>query len=298
MLDRLTSMSVFICAAEQRSFAVTANLFGISPTMVGKHIRSLEERIGAKLLNRTTRQQSLTEVGQIYYERCKRILADAEAADACAADLRVLPRGRLKIHSPVSFGTQRLAPALVRYLQRHPQVDVELTLADRAVDLVEEGYEAAIRIGNLPDSGLIARELRPYTMWLCAAPSYLATTGVPHTAEELANHNCLGFAYWRRRDVWRLRKAEQTESVRVKGQLLANNGQALRMAALEGLGIILQPEVLVREDVTSGRLIRLLTDYEPPPRPMSLVYVADRRPTPKLKSFIEFIVETFGLNSR
>ena len=176
MLDRFTSMSIFICAADKRSFTAAAEMFGISATMVGKHVRFLEERVGAKLLNRTTRQQSLTEVGRIYYERCKRLLADAEAADACANEMRAAPRGLLKIHAPVSFGSQRLSPALTHYLHRYPEVDVDLTLADRAVDMVEEGYEAAIRIGPLADSGLIARALKPYTMWLCAAPAYLSTS--------------------------------------------------------------------------------------------------------------------------
>jgi DNA-binding transcriptional LysR family regulator len=294
MLDRLTSMSVFICAADKRSFTAAAEVFGISVTMVGKHVRFLEERVGAKLLNRTTRRQSLTEIGRIYHERCKQLLADADAADACVDEMRASPRGLLKVHAPVSFGSQRLAPALASYLRRHPQVEVDLALHDRTVDLVEEGYEAAIRIGPLADSSLIARALKPYRMWLCAAPGYLSETGAPKTPQDLARHNCLGFAYWQKKNIWRLRKSERTENVQVKGRLTVNNGQALRTAAIEGLGIIMQPEVLVGDDVAAGRLVRLLPDYELPSRPMHLVYLADRRPTPKLRSFIDFIVESFG----
>jgi DNA-binding transcriptional LysR family regulator len=261
--------------------------------MVGKHVRFLEERVGAKLLNRTTRQQSLTELGRIYYERCKQLLADAGAADSCAHEMRASSCGLLKIHAPVSFGSQRLAPALASYLRRYPEVGVDLTLADRVVDLVEEGYEAAIRIGPLADSGLIARALKEYSMWLCAAPAYLGA-GTPQTAQDLASHNCLGFAYWQKKNVWRLRKSERIENVQVRGRLTVNNGQALRTAAIEGLGIIMQPEVLVGDDVATGRLVRILPDYELPSRPMHIVYLADRRPTPKLRSFIDFIVESFG----
>jgi DNA-binding transcriptional LysR family regulator len=294
MPDRLTSMAVFVCAADKRSFTAAAETFGISATMVGKHVRWLEERVGAKLLNRTTRRQSLTEIGRIYHQRCKLLLADAEAADACADEMRTSPRGLLKIHAPVSFGSQRLAPALAAYLRIYPQVEVDLALNDRDADLVEEGYEAAIRIDALPDSGLVARALQPYRMWLCAAPAYLAEAGTPRTAQELAQHNCLGFAYWRKKNVWRLRKSERTEAVEVSGRLTVNNGQALRTAAIAGLGIIMQPEVLVGDDVASGRLVRLLAEYELPSRPMHIVYVADRRPTPKLRSFIDFVVERFG----
>jgi DNA-binding transcriptional LysR family regulator len=294
MPDRLTSMAVFVCAADKRSFTAAAETFGISATMVGKHVRWLEERVGAKLLNRTTRRQSLTEIGRIYRQRCKLLLADAEAADACADEMRTSPRGLLKIHAPVSFGSQRLAPALAAYLRIYPQVEVDLALNDRDADLVEEGYEAAIRIGALPDSGLVARALQPYRMWLCAAPAYLAEAGTPRTAQELAQHNCLGFAYWRKKNVWRLRKSERTEAVEVSGRLTVNNGQALRTAAIEGAGIIMQPEVLIGDDVASGRLVRLLSEYELPWRPMHIVYVADRRPTPKLRSFIDFVVERFG----
>ena len=292
MLDRLLSMSVFVCAADRRSFAAAAEVFGISPTMVGTHVRFLEERVGAKLLNRTTRQQSLTEVGRLYSERCRQVLADADAADACADEMRAAPRGVLKVHAPVSFGSQRLVPALARYLRRYPGVDVDLTLADRPIDWVEKGYDAAIQIGELADSGFVARELKRYRMWLCAAPTYLAEAGIPQTAADLSAHNCLGFSYWQKKNIWRLSRGELTESVPVKGRLTVNNGQALRTAAIAGLGVIMQPEVLVEDDVATGRLIRLLPDYELPSRPVHLLYLADRRLTLKLRSFVDFVVES------
>ena len=160
-MDRLTSMSVFVRAAEERSFAGVAEEFAITPTMVGKHIKALEERVGARLLNRTTRRQSLTEIGRIYYERCRQLLADAEAADASANELRAAPRGLLKVNAPVTFGSQRLVAAVCDFMRLYAEVEVNLVLSDRIVDLVEEGYEAAIRVGPLADSELIARKLAP-----------------------------------------------------------------------------------------------------------------------------------------
>jgi DNA-binding transcriptional LysR family regulator len=294
MLDRLKSMAVFVCVVERRSFAAASNVFGLSATMVAKHIRALEERIGAKLLNRTTRTQSLTEVGQVYYQRCKQLLFDAAAADAAVDEMKSAPRGVLKIHAPVSFGSQCLAPAAAKFLQTYPDVRVDLTLSDGPVDWVEDGYEAAIRIGSRPDSGLIARQLKPYTMWLCAAPSYLRASGTPKSARDLAEHECLGFAYWRNKNVWRLSKPGKEESVQVRGRLMVNNGQALRMAAIAGLGIIMQPEILLSSDVAGGTLVRVLSDYELPSRAMHLVYHSDRRRTPKLNRFIDFVVAAFG----
>lgn len=294
MLDKLTSMAVFVCAAEKRSFAAAAEVFGISPTMVGKHVRFLEDKLGTKLLNRTTRQQSLTEVGQIYFGRCKQLLTDLEEADACGDEMRIKPRGTLKVHAPITFGTQRLASALKIYAQRYPDVQIDLTLSDRNIDLVEEGFEVAIRVGYLADSGLVARPLKDYQMWLCASPEYLATAGTPQTPQDIAQHNCLSYAYWHKKNLWKISKDGHTETIQIKGQLTINNGQALRAAAIAGLGIIMQPEVLVGDAVVNGQLVRLLPDYDLPSRPMHVVYPPDRRPTPKLRTFIDFVVEQFG----
>ncbi|WP_201775754.1 LysR family transcriptional regulator [Chromobacterium subtsugae] len=291
MLDLCSSMAVFVQAVDKGSFTAAADACGLSATMVGKHVRALEARVGARLLNRTTRQQSLTEVGRIYYQHCRQLLADIAVADGCADALRAAPRGLLKIHAPVSFGSLRLAPALAVYLRRHPEVEVDLTLADRMVDLVEEGYEAAVRIGELTDSSLVARPLQPYRMWLCAAPAYLAERGAPSEPAQLAGHDCLGFAYWRHKNRWRFGSGE---NVAVRGRFTANNGQALRTAALAGLGIVMQPEALLADDVAAGRLLRLLPDHPLPSRPMHLLYPTDRRPTPKLASFIDFMLAAFA----
>ena len=259
-------------------------------------MRALEDRLGARLLNRTTRRQSLTELGRAFHERCKLVLAEADAADALAADLRAVPRGRLRVNAPINFGTYRLVPMLVRYLRQHPEVTVDLTLTDRVVDLVEEGYEAVIRISPLADSTLIARSLAPYRLVACAAPSYLAAHGTPTIPAELARHECLGFAYWARppADEWQFTGADGIHTVRVGSRLAINNGQALRAAALEGFGIILLSHELLEDDLAAGRLVRVLPGYEPPSRPMHILFAPDRRPTPKLRSFIDFVVAAFG----
>jgi DNA-binding transcriptional LysR family regulator len=293
-MDRLTSMSVFVKAAETGSFAAAAAQLRLSSPMVGKHVRFLEERLGARLLNRTTRRQSLTEIGRAYYERCKLVLAEAEAADALAQDLRVVPRGLLRVNAPVSFGASSLVPVLARYLRQYSEVNVELTLNDRLVDLTEEGYDAVIRIGSLVDSSLIARPLAPYRLVACASPAYLAEHGVPRRPEDLGRHECLGFAYWVLRDEWQFTNAEGLHSVRVHSRLSINSAQALRAAALEGLGVTMQPECMVKEDLAAGRLERVLPDYEAPMRPISILFAPDRRPTPKLRSFIDFLAASFG----
>jgi DNA-binding transcriptional LysR family regulator len=290
-MDRLASMEIFIAVVEAGSFTAAADAFGISPVMVGKHIRHLEERLGARLLTRTTRRQSLTEIGHQYAERCRLILADIKAAESSAEAMRDTPRGTLRISAPVSFGTQRLAPAMADYLAQHSEVSLDLNLNDRMIDLVEECYDAAIRIGELQDSGLVARPLQPYRMMLCASPAYLERFGVPKQPEDLASHQCLDFAPLHRRVRWNLNgSAAEFPASRFR----SNNGQALRMAALRGYGIVLQPEVLLGEDVAAGRLVSLLEDYLPASRPVSLIYPRDKLATPKMTTFIEFIMERFG----
>jgi DNA-binding transcriptional LysR family regulator len=294
-MDRLTSMAVFVRAVEAGSFAAAAETLGLSAPMVGKHIRFLEDRLGARLLARTTRRQSLTEVGRAFYDSCRVVLAEAEAAEALAADLRAVPRGRLRVNAPVTFGAHELMPMVARYLRVHPEVSIEVTLSDRIVDLVEEGYEAVIRIAPLSDSSLVARRLRPYRLVVCAAPAYLAERGVPARPADLASHECLGFVHWAPRDLWPfIDAAGRAHSVRVRGRVSVDSGQALRTAALEGLGLILQPEGLLRDDIAAGRLVRVLPGYDPPSRPMHILFAPDRRPTPKLRSFIDAVVEAFG----
>jgi len=247
-MDRLKCMSVFVRVVEAGSFVAVADSVGMTAPMVGRHVRALEDDLGAQLLSRTTRRQSLTEAGAIYYERSKSILADMEAADESVARMRSVARGTLRVDAPVTFGSARLAPALPHYLAAHPEVRVELTLNNRVVDLVEEGYDAVIRSGDLPDSGLMARALAPYRLIACASPEYLERRGVPRHPDDLTSHACLGFHPGFAFDTWSFEGGMNEPpviKVKVNGPLSTNHGHALREAALGGAGIILQPEALV-----------------------------------------------------
>lgn len=295
-MDKLLSMEIFVSVVDAGSFTAASEAFDISPVMVGKHIRFLEQKLGARLLTRTTRRQSLTEIGHQYCERCRVILAEISAAETGAEAMQAAPRGVLKINAPVSFGTQWLAPAMAEYLERYPEISLDLNLNDRVVDLVEEGYDAAIRIGVLEDSGLVARPLFPYKMLICASPDYLARKGRPNTPADLSAHQCLDFMHWNKHVRWKLTNppgAPDTESQIPASRFRSNNGQALRMAALQGFGIVLQSEVLLSADIASGRLVPILEDYVPTPRPVQIVYPRNRQATPKLTSFIDFMLERF-----
>ncbi len=263
--------------------------------MVSKHVRAIEGHLGVRLLNRTTRRVSPTEVGQDYYERCLHILAEIEQAERAAGDLNTTPRGHLKVSASYTFGTSHLAPAIARYLAIYPEVSVELALSDRFVNLVEEGVDVAIRIGHLPDSSLIARRLASTHMVFCASPGYLEQHGKPLTADDLGNHNCLTYSRSKVRDDWPLRStALRTKAVRVSGRFATNSGEVLRILALKGEGIVYLPIFIVDADLAAGRLMRLLPDYEASEMPISAVYPDNRFMSAKVRAFVDFIGEYFA----
>ncbi|MEE1886613.1 LysR family transcriptional regulator [Pseudomonas carassii] len=288
-MDRLQSMAVFVKAADSGSFSAAGAALGISSQMAGKHVSALEQQLGVKLLNRTTRRQHLTEVGQQYYERCKRVLAEVEAADALALNHALAPRGRLRISAPVTYGNYCLIPVLGRYLRRNPQVKVELSLNDRIVDLVDEGFDAVIRIGRLSDSTLVARPLAPYRLIACAAPAYLATHGTPRTPDDLAGHHCLGYNAWPSpvTQEWELLGGENLQRLAQDSRLQINDARAQRTAACEGLGIILGSEMMLADDLRLGRLVQLFPQLKAPQRQVHLLYARDPRMAPKLRSFVD-----------
>jgi DNA-binding transcriptional LysR family regulator len=291
-MDRITSMTVFVRVAELGSFTVVADEFEISSTMVGKHVKALEARLGARLIHRTTRRQQLTDIGRLYYERCKNLVEEAAAAEASIDTLRGVPRGLLRVTASVTYGARKIAPALTEFLRLYPDVQAELVLNDRIADLIDEGFDVAIRIGKLDASGLVARPLAPYRMLICAAPSYLAANPTPRRPQDLDRHSCL--AYWSQQGRWRLTGRDGREhTVRADSRLRTNNGEALRQAALAGFGIVMQPQVLLDDDVRAGRLVPLLSNYRAPSAPVHLVYLPDRRPTPKLQRFIDFMLARF-----
>jgi DNA-binding transcriptional LysR family regulator len=292
-MDKLRSMAVFVAAVDSGSFTAAAERFGISAVMVGKHVRELEQRLGAALLTRTTRRQSLTEIGRQYAEQCRAILAQIAAAESLAETMRLAPRGVLKVTAAVSFGMEWLSPMIPDYLAMHPEVSVDLSLNDRMIDMVEEGFDVAIRIGTLEDSSLVARPLRPYGVVICGSPGYLARRGVPMVPADLAQHECLEFSGWVPQARWRLKGEKDGRQVPLS-RLRANNSYALKQAALKDFGLIMQAEAVLAQDIAAGRLVRILDDYLPAARPMQLLYSRDRQPTPKLTSFIDFILSRLG----
>lgn len=293
-MDRLRSIAVFVRVVERGSFAAAASEFGLSGTMVGQHIRALEDWLGGRLLNRTTRRQSLTELGRQVHARCRAILGDLDAVEALGAAASGEIAGQLRVMTPVSFGAHALAPVLRDYLDRHPRVTIDLVLSDARRDMVEEGIDVVVRVGELADSTMKARALAPYRSILCAAPAYLEKHGQPATPEDLGSHACLGFANPVAGRRWRLVGPDGERIVPIEPTLTANSGEALRMAALSGLGIIMQPEVLLAQDLRAGGLVPVLPDYASDVRPTHVLLHADRHPTPKVRSFVDFLTARFG----
>lgn len=294
-MNTLANMAMFVQVVEAGSFAAAANASGVSATMVAKHVAAIERRLGATLLHRTTRRQQLSDVGKLYYERCRQALAEVALAEASASELQASPRGQLRLVAPAGFGSHSLVPALSDYMTRYPDVEVELTLDNRRPHLADGGHELGILIGDVTDASLVARPLRPYRRILAASPAYLARHGHPEHPEQLAGHSCLGLSYWRHSNRWRLVGPEGAScEVTVQGRFTANQGNALCIAALNGLGIVLQPEVVLATDIASGRLFPVLPGWSLTPSPMHLIYAQDQRPSAKLRSAIDFLVERFG----
>jgi DNA-binding transcriptional LysR family regulator len=295
-MDTLTSMAVFVEVVERGSFAAAASSFSLSTTMVANHVRALEARLGVRLLERTTRRHRLTDVGAAYLERCRDVLASAEAAERVVEELHAVPRGTLRVTSPVSYGAHRLVPVIAAYMKRYPEVQVELHLIDRVVDLAEEGFDVAIRSGDLGHSAadLVAQPLLPSRMYLVAAPAYLRRRGKPKKPEDLTLHDCLGFTAWKKPYEWRFTRKGETIHVKIGGSFVSNNGQALLSAALQGAGVIAQADVLLDEPIRNGSLTRLLPQWELPERAIHILRRANARPGAKLRTFIDFVSAHLG----
>lgn len=296
MLDRLTGLEVFAKVAATGSFSAAGRALGLSQTMVTKHIAALEAHLGVKLFHRTTRKLSITDAGRNYLESAERILADVEAADSAVAADRIEAKGLLRLSAPVSFGARQIAPLLPEFAQRFPEVSVELGLNDRLVDLAEEGWDLAIRIGSLADSSLIARRIAPCRTVLCASPAYLKARGTPRTLANLADHNCLGYTLSRLAgaDRWAFGTRGDV-SVNVAGNLRANNGDALLAAAVAGQGVIYQPTFVAADALRAGTLVAITLDHAAIEfAGIYAVYPPDRHPPAKLRAFIDFIAARFA----
>jgi DNA-binding transcriptional LysR family regulator len=288
-MDLFASMSVFVAVADLGSFAAVANQRGLSPTMVANHVRALEARIGERLIDRTTRKHQLTEVGLAYLERCRDVLLSAQAADHVGEALRAKPQGLLRVTAPISYGTHRLTPVVSAYLQAHPEVQLDLHLNDRVVDLVEEGFDVGIRSGKLRDESLIALPLADSQMFAAATPGYLNQHGTPTHPGELERHNCIAFTAWGPKHSWRFTRGTEMVAVPVRGQLVCNNGQALLAATLAHFGVIVQADVLLEPLFDNGTLVRLFPDWALPTRAVYVVRRSDVRPSAKVRSFVDFV---------
>ncbi len=292
-MDRLSAMEVFTNVVEFEVFCAAASHLGISRASVSKQVIQLEESLGARLLNRTTRRVSVTEVGEAYYERCKRVLAEVEEADLLVEQLHSEPRGTLKVSAPMSFGVAHLGPAVSDFLSEYRELSISLTLNDRFTDLIEEGFDIAIRIAQSADSSLIARRLSGVRCVMTATPEYLERKGVPTKPRDLSGHQCLSYSYLASGLEWPIFGPNGATSVKVSGPLKANNGEVLLQAARQNLGIAFLPNFLVREDIQAGVLVPVLEQYRLPELSVYAVSPPNRFPARKVQAFIAFLAERF-----
>jgi DNA-binding transcriptional LysR family regulator len=292
---QLTALKSFVAVAEAQSFSEAARRLRIAKSAVSRQVGDLESELGARLLNRTTRSLSLTEAGQAYLERAARILADLEDANRAVGELRASPRGRLRVSAPMSFGVLHLMPALSEFLEQYREVVVELGLNDRFVDLVEEGFDVAVRIATLPGSGLIARRVAPARRVICASPKYLSAHGEPKTPDDLKAHLCLFYSNLATARDWRFVTPEGAPwHMTVHGRLSANNGDALRVAALCGHGLANLPTFIVGPDLQSGALASVLDAFVAQDLWISAVYPHSRHLSPSVQAFVDFLADRFG----
>ena len=293
-MDRLQSLTAFTRVVEAGSFARAAERLDMSVSAVSRHVSDLESHLGARLLNRTTRRLSMTESGQAFYERCVQLLADLEEAEEAVSASAVVPRGTLRITASMSFGAGYLAPAIAEFQRRHPKLRFDIELSDRAVDLVDERIDLAIRIGDIGSQALIGRRIGIAQMVCCAAPGYLARQEAPRTPADLASHACLTYEYSSGGNLWRFTDAARhSHDVHVTGIAHANNGAMLAALAVAGVGITLEPDFIVAPDVRAGRLVRLLPGYAPPAISINAAYPSRRHLSAKVRAFIDFLVARF-----
>lgn len=277
---------------EEGSFTAAADRLGLSRSVVSKYISRLEERLGARLMHRTTRRLSLTEAGRVFFERSARALEEIEMAEMEVSQLQSAPRGELRISAPVSFGLLHLMPAMPAFLDSCPDVTVDLQLRDEQVDLLKEGVDVAVRIAELPDSSMVARRLAPCNYVVCATPDYLARKGVPRKPQDLQSHSCLVFAYHDSPNQWHFAGADgQQISVPVSGAIRSNNSLALSKAVQQSMGLVLAPTFMVGEALASGSLKALLTDWRLQALSIYAVYPQRKYLSPKVRAFLDFLAE-------
>ncbi|WP_087721704.1 LysR family transcriptional regulator [Pandoraea sp. PE-S2T-3] len=287
-MDLLDDMRIFVSAVEAMSFTGAAARLGLSKQFVSRRISALEQSLGVRLLLRTTRRLAVTDLGQIYYARARRILDDVEAANLAVSSQGERPRGNLRVSAPMSFGTMFLGSVIPSFLATYPDVTIELELNDRTVDIIGEGYDVAVRIGALADSSLIARAVAPMRMVTCASPRYLATHGTPLTPEDLREHALLPYGHSQRVS-WTYARDGSPVEISVSGRLRVNNGELARDAAVADLGLTWLPVFIVAPALLGGRLVTVLDDFAPPPTAIHVVYPQHRQASLVIRAFSEFL---------
>jgi DNA-binding transcriptional LysR family regulator len=293
-MDRLTAMATFVRVVEAGSLSAGARNLDLPLTSVSRQVSGLEDLLGARLLVRTTRRLALTEEGRAYYDRVKRILGDVEEAELMLATHAAEPTGRLVVGAPVLFGRLFVAPLLPGFLARHPRLTVDLMLADRFVNLVEEGCDLAVRAGFLEDSSLIARKLGSMRRVICGAPSYLAARGEPQTPQDLETHDCILFTLLDGDQRWTFNSPSGEASIAVSGRFRTNNADSALAAALGGAGLVFAPLLQVRNHLASGELKVVLQQFEMPPSPLYALFPHARLMSPKVRAFTELMIEFFA----
>jgi DNA-binding transcriptional LysR family regulator len=293
-MDKFLQMRTYVHVVDAGSFIGATVSLDMSKAAVSRHVGDLEARLGVRLLNRTTRRLSLTEDGEVFYLRCKELLNELSSAEAEITSRTGEAVGLIKVSAPVSFGILHLADAWAAFSERHPNVTFDVTLSDRVSDLVEEGYDLAVRITKLESSSLIARKLSSTRVVLCASPEYLARAGTPQHPQELSSHAVIAYSYWAARDEWGFDGPEGHVTVMTHPKLRTNNGDTCRAAALHHQGIILQPTFIVGEDLAAGRLIEICPDYRSIDIGIYAVYGSRKHVAPKVRLLIDFLVERFS----
>ncbi|QFT12156.1 LysR family transcriptional regulator [Vibrio sp. THAF190c] len=280
-------VSEFVAVAERESFTGAASKLSTSVAQISRRVASLEERLAVKLLNRTTRKVSLTEAGQLYYQQCKQLVEGLELAELAVTQMQSTPKGLLKVTAPVTYGERQLAPLLHQFLTQYPQVELELMLTNQKLDLIDSGVDVAIRLGRLEDSSLVAKRLSQRQLYVCASPEYVEHYGEPHTLSELANHQCLvgGFEHWR------FKENDQPRSVRVNGRIKCNSGLTLLDAAKQSIGLVQLPEYYVSDDLESGELVEVLSDFRDDKEGIWALYPQNRNLSSKVRLLVDFLAE-------
>ncbi|KAA0910450.1 LysR family transcriptional regulator [Pusillimonas sp. ANT_WB101] len=291
-MSQLEDMRIFAETVDAQSFTAAADRLGLSKQFVSKRIAALEKRLGARLLERTTRQLRVTDLGLAYYECTQRILLEVDAAEQMITNQTATPRGVLRLSAPMTFATMYLGPLIPAFMQRHPEVSVELELSDRIVDVIGEGYDMALRIGTLADSSLIARRITAVQLITCASPGYLRQHGVPTAPQQLAAHTCLIYGHTPQAQ-WTFRIGERMRKVSVSGPMRSNNGEMLRDAAVAGLGLTILPDFIVAGALAEGRLVEVLEAFRPEGFTLYAVYPQHRQSSLVVRAFTEFLVESF-----